>query len=275
MGSVLSLLSHLLPVLYAAAWVNYGVYFFRDDPFARRTATPFLAATAAAHLLYVVLLTIEYEHHPMASAFEVFNVVALALVLVYLAVEVKQGNKSTGLFILPVVFLLQLASSVWISPTRTIHSILRDPLFGLHTGSVALGYAAFFLSAVYGVMYQMLYRALRTKRFGLIFERLPSLDIMARMTMGAALVGFSFLTLAITFGAAWAVEKIPGFWRDPKFIFTIVVWLIYGASLVSHYVLRLTGRRVVGLALVGFIVMLLSILSTHLFLPGFHQDLGG
>lgn len=275
MGNVLSLLNHLLPVLYAAAWVNYSVFFVRDDPFARRTATPFLVVTAAAHVLYVVLVSIAFEHHPMATVFEVLTFIALALTLVYLAVEVRQKNKSTGVFILPVVFILQLISSVWIDPHRTLNPLLRDPMFGVHTGSVALGYSAFFLSAVYGLMHHLLYRALRKKMFGLIFERLPSLDILTRMTMGAALVGFGFLTIAIIAGAVWASNQVPGFWRDAKFVLTIVVWLVYGATLVSHYVLKLTGRRVVFFALIAFAVMLLSILSTNLVLPGFHQELGG
>lgn len=275
MDNALSLLNHLLPVLYAAAWVNYSILFVRDDPFARGTATPFLAATWAAHALYVVLLAIAFEHHPMASVFEVFSIIALALVLVYLVVEFFQKNKSTGVFILPVVFLLQLIASVWINPERTINPLLRDPLFGVHTGTATLGYSAFFLSAVYGLMYQLLYRALRKKTFGLVFERLPSLDVLTRMTMGAALVGFGFLTLAIASGAIWGASRIPDFWRDSKFVFTIIVWLVYGGTLVSHYVLKWTGRRVVYLSLLAFAVMVLSILSTNLLFPGFHQELGG
>jgi ABC-type uncharacterized transport system permease subunit len=274
MDNILSFLGHLLPILYAAAWVNYSVFFVRDDPFARRTATPFLLGTAVVHILYIVLLAIAYRHHPMASVFEVLSIVALALTLVYLAVEIRQKNKSTGVFILPVVFVLQLISSVWIDPTRTIDPLLRDPLFGLHTGTVTLGYVAFFLSAVYGVMHKLLYRTLRRKKFGLIFERLPSLDVLTKMTMGAILVGFFFLTFSVILGAVWASEQFPGFWRDSKFILTIVVWIVYGLSLVSHYILKWTGRRVVSLALVAFAVMVLSILSTNLLLPGFHQEFG-
>ena len=144
MESILALLNHLIPVFYAAAWLNYSVYFVRDDPFAKRTATPFLAFTAALHILYVILVAVAYRHHPMASVFEVLSVIALALTLVYMAVEIRQKNKSTGVFILPVVFLLQLASSVWIAPTPTIDPMLSDSFFGLHTGSVTLAYAAFF-----------------------------------------------------------------------------------------------------------------------------------
>jgi ABC-type uncharacterized transport system permease subunit len=271
MDSVLSLLSHVLPVLYGVAWVNYSVYFIRDDPFAKRTATPFLLSTAALHALYIGLLAAAYGHHPMANVFEVLTIIALALVLVYLTVEHRQKNKSTGVFILPAVFLLQLISAVWIQPSRDINPILKDTLFGLHTGSIALGYAAFFLSAVYGLMYVLLFRALRRKTFGLIFERLPSLDVLARMTMGAVLVGFIFLTFAMLFGAMWASGQIDGYWRDPKFVMTLLVWLVYGLSLVSHYLLKWTARRVVSVALMAFALMVFSILAVNLIFTSFHE----
>jgi ABC-type uncharacterized transport system permease subunit len=271
MDAVLSTLNHLLPVLLAAAWMNYSCYFVREDPFAGRTVTPFLAMTASVHLLYVVLLAVRYQHHPMASIFEVLTVIALAITLVYLAVETQQKNKFTGIFILPVIFVFQLISSIGIAPTEEIHPILRDYWFGLHTGTVALAYAAFLLSAVYGVMYLLLYQALRNKRFGLIFERLPSLDVLVRMTMGATLVGFIFLTLALAFGTAWAADRIPSFWRDFKFLFNLLAWAVYGVSVVSHYVHRWTGHRVVSVALLGFTLMVVALVSVRLGLPTFHE----
>ncbi|MBD3334575.1 MAG: hypothetical protein GF355_03580 [Candidatus Eisenbacteria bacterium] len=271
MENVLSFLNHLLPVLYAAAWVNYSVYFVRDDPFAQRTATPFLLATAGIHILYIGVLVIAYRHHPMADVFEILSVVALAMSLVYLTVEWRTGNKATGVFILPVVCILQFISSVWISPVAEIDPFLDDVRFGLHSGTVALGYSAFFLAAVYGFMYHLMYRALRRKKFGRIFERLPSLDVLARMTRGATLVGFIFLSLAIAFGISWASGLIPRYYYDPKFITTLLVWLVYGFALLSHYVLRWTGRRVVQMSLVGFAVMVAAILIVNLFLPSFHR----
>lgn len=274
MNSVLAVLNHLLPILLATAWVNYSVYFVRRDPFAHRTATPFLAVTGVLQAGYVVLLGVSYRHHLMANIFEVFTVIALALTVVYLIVETVHKNKSMGVFILPFIFLFQLISSIWIRPARTINPLLRDPLFGLHTGAIALAYSAFLLSAVYGIMYRAFYRALRAKRFGLIFERLPSLDVLARMTMGATTTGFIFLSFAILFGALWATRVAPGFLSDPKFLLTIVVWAVYAVAVVAHHILKWPGRRVVSVSLTGFVLLIAVFTALRLFLVTFH-DFGG
>jgi ABC-type uncharacterized transport system permease subunit len=256
------------------AWVNYSVYFARRDPFSHRTATPFLVVIAALQVLYVVLLGTSYRHHLMANIFEVFTVIALALTLVYLIVETVHKNKSMGVFILPFIFLFQLVSSVWIHPERTIDPILKNTLFGFHTGSIALAYSAFLLSAVYGVMFHVFYRALRAKRFGLIFERLPSLDVLARMTLGAATVGLAFLVLAVFFGAIWASRVAPGFWTDPKFLLTALVGVVYGVAVAGHHALHWAGRRVVTITLFGFALLVVSFTMLQLVFPTFH-DFGG
>jgi ABC-type uncharacterized transport system permease subunit len=253
------------------AWVNYSIYFFRRDAFAQRTATPFLLVTTALQAAYVVMLGAVFRHHLMASIFEVFAVIALALNSVYLIVEARHRNKAMGVFILPFSVLFQLISSVWISPSREINPILRDPLFGFHTGSIAVAYSAFLISAVYGAMYRVFYRALRTRRFGIVFERLPSLEVLARMTLGAASVGFAFLTLGILFGALWASRVVPAFWKDPKFLLTTSAWVVYGAAVISQRLLRQASNRSIAITLVGFLFMVISFVSLHLFFPTFHE----
>jgi ABC-type uncharacterized transport system permease subunit len=253
------------------AWVNYSIFFVRRDAFAERTATPFLLVTTLLQGVYVAMLGAVFRHHLMASVFEVFAVIALALNAVYLIVETRHRNKSMGVFILPFSALFQLISSVWISPSREIDPVLRDPLFGFHTGSAAVAYSAFLISAVYGAMYRVFYRALRARRFGLVFERLPSLEVLARMTLGAASVGFAFLTFAIFFGAVWAARVVPSFWIDPKFLLTLLVWGIYGAAVISQRLLRQASNRTIAITLAGFFVMVVSFVSLHLFFPTFHE----
>jgi ABC-type uncharacterized transport system permease subunit len=270
-NDVLSFLNHILPIFLAMAWVNYSVYFVRRDPFAHRTATPFLLLIAVLQVVYVILLGVSYRHHLMANIFEVFTVIALSLTLVYLIVETAHKNKSMGVFVLPLIFIFQLISSVWIHPARSINPVLRDPLFGLHTGSIALAYSAFLLSAVYGVMYRVFFRSLRAKRFGLIFERLPSLEVLARMTMGATTAGFAFLTLAVVFGIIWAIRVVPAFWLDPKLLLTALVWAVYGAAVLCHHVFHFTDRRVVSISLAGFALLVASSVALRLFFVTFHR----
>ncbi|MDJ0763504.1 MAG: cytochrome c biogenesis protein CcsA [Myxococcota bacterium] len=272
MAQLIEILGPLLPILYGSAFAAYLLIFLKELRSVQRLATPILVGASLMHLLYLILRALVFQHHPMAGGFELLSSISFSLGLAYLTIERWRKNRSTGLFVLPFVFGLQLISSVGIEPTYNINPILRDPWFGFHTGSAALGYAGFFLSAVYGVMYHVFHRALRRKTFGLVFERLPSLDILARMTYGAAVFGFIFLAVSIVSGMGWAAQAIPGnYWLDIKVLVTIGVWAFYGLALASPYVLRFKGRLLVSTLLLGFAFLLVSTLVVNFFLPGWHR----
>jgi ABC-type uncharacterized transport system permease subunit len=208
----------------------------------------------------------------MASLCETLSIVALALALVYLVIETWRKNRTTGVFVLPFAFILQLIAVIGIEPTREIKPILRDPLFGVHTGTATLGYAAFFVAAVYGVMHLLFHRALRRKNFGLLFERLTSLDVLARMNRGAMLVGFAILTLGVALGMIWAARaEIPDYWLDPKVLLTVLFWAVFGLALLAHYALRWPAKRVAWMSLLGFALMVMSTLAVNLLLPSWHR----
>ncbi|MEL6544666.1 MAG: cytochrome c biogenesis protein CcsA, partial [Myxococcota bacterium] len=177
MQTVIDLVSTLLPLLYALAAGNYLVFFLRADPLAERTCTPFLLVVAGLHNLYFAMRIFTYGRYPITNMGEALSAVALAVVLVYLYEERIQKSRSTGVFILAVVTVLQLIASTLLHNMGDASSPLaRSPIYGFHAVAAVLCYAAFAVGAVYGVMYLMLYRALKRKSFGLVFERLPPLD---------------------------------------------------------------------------------------------------
>ncbi|MCL4550393.1 MAG: cytochrome c biogenesis protein, partial [Bacteroidetes bacterium] len=81
-----------------------------------------------------------------------------------------------------------------------VPEVLRNRLLGLHVISALLGYSGIIISAVYGVLFWLLYRNLKENKFGLIFNRLPSLEILEKLSFYAAVIGFILLTLAIVIG---------------------------------------------------------------------------
>jgi ABC-type uncharacterized transport system permease subunit len=259
-------------LLYAAAFASYLLLLLRDGRAAGRLARPLLVLALVAHASYEILRAAAYGHHPMASLFEILSIVALALALVYLVIEIWRGNKATGVFVLPFVVALQVVALLGMEPTWAIPPILRDPLFGVHTGLAALGYAAFLLAAIYAVMLLLFERALRRRRFGLLFERLTSLDILARMNRGAVLVGLPVFAVGASLGLVWAArEGIPDFLLDPKVLLTVLVVAVFGLVLGGAYGLRWSAGRVAKLSLAGFILMVLATAAVHALLPTWHR----
>ena len=122
-----------------------------------------------------------------------------------------------------------------------------------------------------GGLYLLLYWELKRSRFSLIYDRLPPLEDLARMSMRATLFGVVFLTVTIACGSLWASVEFPGFVRDPKFLFTLVVWSIYAAAAWLHYGRNWSGRKAIRITLVGFAALVLSGLAARLFFDSFHD----
>jgi ABC-type uncharacterized transport system permease subunit len=279
MNQLLPVLIPLVPVVYALAWADYALLFFRDLPLARRTVTPSLVAAAGLHLLTLFVHAAVVRRCPMGNLPEILSVLVLSVVGVYLVLETRQANRYTGVFLLALVVPVTVISLSIPVPTGPANKLLKSPLFGMHTGLALLGYAAFNVCAAYGVMFLLLRRALKRQAFGLIFQRLPSLDGMAEMTVTAAVIGFAALTLTIGVGMYWGLRAVQsdllhvtgGFWRDPKIYFTFAVWAVFGLAILVRYVLRWSYRAVVLILLAGFVLAVLAVIALNTWVHTFHR----
>ena len=272
----LNLLVAVLPLLYGLAAVNYLVYFLRDDSFAERTCSRFLGICVAVHILFTTLWSVHHGHHPVSSLPEALSVIGLSVACVYLYLEQIQKHRSTGAFIVPVVVVFQVAASSLLpqAPTAEAASAFAgNPLFGFHIIMAVFGYSAFSLSAVYGAMFVLMYRSLKGGRFGLVFERLPSLDVLAGMAFGATILGWGMLTVAIILGVMMSLEYFPGFYRDAKFISTLAVWLVYGTAVGAYFGLNWRGARAVYLSLTGFVFAIVATVGSSFVWSTFHAFL--
>lgn len=268
--TAIRLLNTLLPMAYALAVAAYALEFFRADRLAGRAARRLMDLVLATHAGYLGLLTARYAHVPLASSAELMTTVAFAAAVTYVFVERRSGVGSTGTFLVSFSFLLQTLSSAFIEPSASFPALLRSPLFVVHTVAAVLGYTGFAVSAVYGALYLTLHWELKRSRFGLVYDRLPSLETLARMSLRAALFGVGFLTATIAFGSLWAAREFPGFFRDPKFVLTVTVWLIYAAAVWLHYLRHWSGRRAIRISLGGFCALVLAGLAARLLFDSFH-----
>jgi ABC-type uncharacterized transport system permease subunit len=260
MQTAIDLLNTLLPLLYALAMVNYLVYLVRRDPFSERTCTPFLVSVFLLHLAYFVLLTLHHARAPIANMPEAISAVALSVVGVYLYVERVQRSKVTGAFQLAMVVVLQLiASTLMQHGVSASPSVTARSSYSLHAIAAVLAHSAFVVGAVYAVMYVHMYRSLKRKKFGVIFERLPPLDTLASMGFGATALGWVLLTASVVVGLFLTRSVSEHAYRDPYALAAIGVWLVYGLALLGYFGLGWRGARAVYFSLAGFICAVVTI----------------
>lgn len=262
----------VLPVLYfVTVWV-YGKAFFSADLPSTRARRSFLFATICTHLGYVVLRTLFLGHFPITSFYEILSVVALTVSLVYFAIELRTGSRETGYFILMLPLFFQVIASIFIKDYLQVPPELRGSLLGFHVSSALFGYAAITISAVYGLLYLMLYHDLKSNQFGVIYKRLPNLETLEKMSITATLIGTALLTVAITLGLIWLPLAIESFsYADPKLFSTVAVWVVYVFGLVARQAAGWKGRKMMIVTLSGFVLAVLSIAVTTILPFGFHK----
>lgn len=276
MNTTLALLNTVLPLGYLGALLTYlGV--FTEKQTLGRVATPLTWGVVLLHAGYLMLAAAAFGHVPMANTWESLSFIAFAIALVYLILEWRLGERSTGVFVLATSLLFQTLASAFVTHTREVPEILRSPMFGVHVTAALLGYVALAVSAIYGVMYLLQYRQLKQQHVGMLFQRLPNLETLSRLNVGALGLGWLGLTLAILAGMIWATTlqvsgRLEGsFLVDPKFLLTVGLWVLYGLCLGGRYMLRWANRTLATVSIVGFALMLASSLMVTLVFRSFHD----
>ena len=267
---LLVILLHLLPILYGISLFNYVLVFATEETLVRRLARPLLVIAVLVNVVYFLAYTLFFEHVPLVTVYQVMGAVGFAVAGTYLWVESRTRTLYTGPFILALVLIFQILNTLIPKLDRHVPEILQSTLFSLHVSAAVLGYSAFAVAAVYGILYLLQYQAIRHKRFGLIFRRLPSLDTLDRMNFYASGVGFVFLTVAIVLGLFWS-QRLYGFVQiDPKVWIAILTWAVYGLALVGRSFVSWQGPKMAFSSVVGFLVVLFSMFAVNLFMTKFH-----
>ncbi|MBI4536219.1 MAG: cytochrome c biogenesis protein CcsA [Ignavibacteriae bacterium] len=261
-----------MPLLYAGLVALYAISFFRNNPAAERLKTRLLALTAVAHLAYIGLRTAAFDHAPITTVFEIMTLLAACIALGYGYIELRTKVRSTGFFILLLALVFQTVSSLFIKDLTEIASILRSRLLGIHVSTALLGYTGISLSAVYGFLYLMLYHEIKSSQFGVIYNRLPNLEMLEKMSHKAEVFGFVMLSVAIIIGVVWLPEAFESFsYWDPKLIGSMVIWALYALALAAKRMLGWQGRKVMIISLVAFGFVFLSMTVINIYLSGFHS----
>lgn len=271
MSTFLDLANLLLPLLYLGAAIAYGFIFYSAHPVANRVATPALRGAVLFHLAYLAAVTAHHRQFPAATVSQALSIVAFAVAVVYVFVEWHGKARSTGFWMVALVFFFQLLSSVLDRPNPPDRTIFHDPFFALHVSLALLGYAAFVVGAAYAFLFLQLYRDLKAGRFSTFYGKLPPLEVLERMMLGALFVGFVSLTGAVITGGFWAERLYHDAWlRDPKILVTIATWALYALALLLRRFQRWQGRQTAMASLAGFGAILFSLMAVNFFFSDFH-----
>lgn len=266
-------------VFYVIASVIYAVHFISRNSIAGRIATVMLVSGALAHTFVIGMQYVQVEHIPFAGTTGAISVFVWLLALAYLYTEMTTEERSMGIFIVPLMTVLQIIPTI----TNNISeppAVLDSPWFAIHVSSLLFAYASFALACVISITYVLLFKELKTKHLGIFYARLPSLQVLDVMNGRAITVGWFFLTLGLCVGFVWLTQiqtntidpRVQAMSiLDPKIFVVLLCWLVYSFELLARHTIGWSGRRAALLSTFGFMIVLLNFLPIGYFATKSHN----
>jgi ABC-type uncharacterized transport system permease subunit len=189
--------------------------------------------------------------------------------IAYLVLMLRHRERAMGPFLIPIVIVATATGLLLPDVPGAAGPGTHGSIFALHVTLAILGYAAFTLSFVLSILYLVQNRQIRKGRTGLLFSRLPALEVIGRMNRTSVSVGLAVLTLSLIFGVVWA-ERVWTSLADPKVEWAILTLAVYGFLLWMDR-RGWEGPRVAFLSILGFSVVMFSYTIVNLYFTRAHS----
>ncbi len=264
--------SHLLGwvavFLYVGAEAVAVVSLRRPRPLLALSVTACLAVGLTLHFADLELRARALGSVPYRTLEGSVSLFGWMLGIAYLALQVRHRERAMGPFLIPIVILssaIGLLLPPRISPPT---EQTRGSLFAFHVTFAILAYAAFTFSFVLSLLYLIQNRQIRHKKTGVLFARLPALEVIGRMNRTSVSVGIAVLTVSLVLGGVWAHRVWDSLW-DPKIEWAAATLLVYGFLLWMDR-RGWEGTRVAVLSIFGFGVVVFSYTVVNLYFSHAH-----
>lgn len=212
-------------------------------------------------------------HAPLSNLYESLIFFAWSIILLYLVMEWRTGNRTVGVFITPIAFLAMAYASYSPNISSRIQPLvpaLKSNWLIAHVLTCFLGYAAFALAFCLSIMY-FFKRMDKPGGKSLFVKLIPGTGILDDLNYQMVAIGFLLLTLGIITGSVWAHSAWGTYWSwDPKETWSLITWLVYAAFLHSRMVRGWRGKRLAILSIVGFSCVLFTYFGVN-YLAGLHS----
>lgn len=264
--------------LFCALFYLAGVIFrFRPLLFA---GTLSAVATLAVQTSGILLRWQEsyrmgYGHAPLSNLYESLVFAAWAIMLLYLFLEFKSGQRVLGVFPSLFAFLAMAYASFSNSVDSKIQPLLpalKSNWLIAHVVTCFLGYAAFAISCGLSILYLVRINRTDNPHPTGISTIIPNVRQLDEFNYRMILFGFLWLSLGIITGSIWANSAWGTYWSwDPKETWSLITWLIYAALLHARNMQGWRGSRVAWLSLIGFGCVLFTYFGVNFLLSGLHS----
>jgi len=192
---------------------------------------------------------------------------------VFLVFQYRFQLKILGVYAAPLVSFVMVIAARFPNAPDQMNKTLNNLWLVVHVVAVFIGEASFALACGVGLLYLLQEHAIKSKKHGFFFRRLPSLELLDTTGYACILTGFAMLTFGLITGFVYAKAVWGRFWSwDPKEIWSGITWLLYAALLHQRLTVGWRGRRAAIMAIIGFAIILFTFLGVNFLLQGHHGE---
>lgn len=257
----MSRLHEWMVILYAISLVFYFIDYLNKDRIAHRSAFWLLILVYSMHTFALIYFIVDTKRFPILSLFE--GVYFYAWLLITLSIILHLYEKfGYAVFFLNIIGFIFITIHTF-APTQIKQSTIGDALISellfIHITFAILSYVAFAMSFVCAVLYLLLYRNLKRKKWTKQFGRLPSLNQTATGMKTGILIGMPFLFISLVLGIQWAYIALSD-WSilDMKIIGSFLILVVYGFVLFGIQTGRLRGNNHVWANIFAFLFVIIN-----------------
>src|SRR5262245_41039029 len=124
--------------LYLVALVAYVWHFAQRNAAIGRVASTTLVFAALSHTFVIGMQTMQSGHVPIAGPTSAISTFVWLLALAYLYTEMTTDERAMGVFILPLLVLLQIIPA-FKGGVESRSAVLEGPLFGIRSEERRVG----------------------------------------------------------------------------------------------------------------------------------------
>ena len=258
-------------IAYFFSCACYFGYLFFQKTVLQRIAIGLMLTAFALHTAFLIASGIRAGNFPVNNLRETLSVTAWAITAVFLGFAYVYKLKILGVYAAPLITLTLIAAYKMPAPVFENPKLFKSWWLATHIVTIFLGNAAFALACGVGILYLLQEKAIKQKRRGFFFSRLPSLDLLDTTGYACIVVGFSMVTIGLITGVVYAKAIWGHFWSwDPKEVWSAITWLFYAALLHERLAVGWRGRRAAIMAIIGFGVLLFTFFGVNFLLQGHH-----
>ena len=258
---------------YLLSAAGYVVYLFLQKDYMQKYSFFLICAGFLFNCMIICVGYARSGHIPAQNLRETLFITGWAGAGIFIILHHKFNLKILGVYAAPLIACIVTAASLIPGTAGEIKNFSNNFWLVCHVIIILCGDALLAMACGTGILYLIQENAIKTKKRGFFFKRLPSLELLDSAGYACIISGFTLITIGLITGLIYAKLVWGRFWSwDPKEVWSVITWLLYAALLHERLAAGWRGRKAAIMAIIGFAAVLFTFFGVNFILGGHHEE---